>query len=155
MAAANASSASGCGQPAAGCTRAEWAYHYDEKGSVEGAGQQYSASLTAVNVSVTVSVSVSLPNWTGYKNAPASEQKAWDSMISNLTSHEEGHVAIFHAGVGGIRNAIQGTSGKGSGQSQRLAVTRAGANLRSSVQGRFDAARAAVQKRSDDYDLHP
>ena len=155
MSAANASSASGCGRPTAGCTNAQYTYNPTTTGSVKGAGQQYSASLSVTSVSVTVSISVSLPNWTGYKNAPTSEQKAWDAAVSKLRDHEEGHVAIFRAGVGEIRDAIQGTSAKGNGQSQGQATANALANLRSSVKDRFDAALATVQKRSNDYDLQP
>jgi len=155
MNAANASSASGCPTSSAGCTRVEYSYTYDEKGSVQGAGQQYSASLTATNVNVTVSVSVHLPNWTGYKDAPASEQKAWDGMVSKLRDHEEGHVAIARAGAGEIKKAIQGTSAKGSGQSRKLAVTRAGANLGLSVKTKFNAALAAIQQRQNAYDSQP
>jgi len=150
--AANASSSSGCAQ-SAGCTHSEYSYAYSQRGSVQGTGQQYSASLTAANVTVTVSVNISLPNWVEYKNATGSEQKAWDAIVSKLRAHEEGHVAIDRVGVGEIKSAIQGTSANGSGQSAKQALTRAGANLGSSVQSKFNAALAAIGRRNDAYDL--
>lgn len=153
MANANMSAHGGCMRAAAGCTHAEFLEKPDTTVTGQQTSSGFSVTGTVSSVNVTVSITTTLPHWTGYAAASASEQKAWDSSLAALKSHEAGHAAIDRASVQTIKSAIQGTTASASGNSLQQTQSRMLAKLGALVQTRFKAAVAANQRRNDDYDL--
>lgn len=62
-------------------------------------------------------------------------------------------MAIDRAAINELKTAIQGTTAKGAGRTARQAIASAQKNLAASVKDKFGAARAAVERRNDAYDL--
>ena len=153
MANANKSAHGGCSAPSAGCTHADFVEVPTTKVTSEKTSSGMSVTGTVPDVKVTVSITTTLPNWTGYAGASASDQKAWDTSLAALKTHEDGHAAIDRAGVKEIKSAILGTTATASGASYQQAQSKMLTKLGDLVATKFKAAIAANQKRNDDYDL--
>jgi predicted secreted Zn-dependent protease len=113
-----------------------------------------SATATATNLTVTANINVSTPNWVGYKDASASEQKSWDSFIAGLKNHEEGHVGIDIAAAGEMQSTMKGIIGRGNGNSEGQAISRATANLGTNLKSVFNAVQFREQVVSQAYDIY-
>ena len=55
---------------------------------------------------VTLSLVVTLPEWTNYASANATERQKWDEFVGKVKKHEEGHVDIARRGRTAILNAL-------------------------------------------------
>lgn len=56
---------------------------------------------------VKVLLTVHLPNWGGRDQAPPTLRAAWDSFLTALRSHEEGHVALANKNVAALRDTLK------------------------------------------------
>ncbi len=125
---------------------------YKTKWTSHASGGKTTAKDTVTDAHVTTDVTVTTPTWTGKDQAPADQQQQWDSLVGGLKDHEQGHVEIVQKNVDQVQNDLNGTTGQGTGQTQKDALNQADQNTQTNVNNKLSDAENKTQQQSDAYD---
>ena len=114
-------------------------------------GRSFVAIATAAST-VTVDVDITLPNWIGYEVASARERAIWDSFISTLRKHEQGHAERAVSGARRLAANLP-SSALATARSERMALSAAVYRLRSRILEATSIALSNISMAQRQYDV--
>ncbi len=109
-------------------------------------------TATPVGLGVDVAIDVDFPDWQDYASGNTCEKDHWDSFISNLKAHEEGHVERCKAIRGNIETALDTPSESGEAAACQEACDSAVEKLDAEMTRRFNTAMTAGNAEQESYD---
>ncbi|HEY1809167.1 MAG TPA: RHS repeat-associated core domain-containing protein, partial [Acidobacteriaceae bacterium] len=113
-------------------------YDFSRASSASGNGS-VTVTDTVTSDVVNLQQTITLPQWDGYDKASPEEQKAWDSAVKQLDSHEHEHVEINRAGADALDKSLPGTTGTATGKGLDPTTKAADNNLKSAVNDKSTA----------------
>jgi RHS repeat-associated protein len=115
-------------------------------------GTFVTATETVKSADVELNQTVTLPNWVERSQASQEDQSAWDSSVTGLRAHEQGHVDINREAAQKLDKSLPGTSGTGGAITSGEAYKKAGAQLTQRLNQKVRSTSTERDARQKQYD---
>jgi RHS repeat-associated protein len=107
---------------------------------------------TVKSADVKLDQTITMPNWVDQNQASPEDQAAWNTEMSGLKEHEDGHVEINSQGAHELDKSLPGTKGVGGGSTAAQAHAAANKKLGAALSKKGKDEAAKTGQRQVDYD---
>ncbi len=122
--------------------------------SAQGSDEKYCCRAKLMSVEAIMEIVVSMPSWDPPLGTPPEDIDAWNLFMTNLATHEQGHVDIFTNEFDAFKQALLGAEGEhfGAGATAEDACAEATEKIYDALDGVAEAEAARVGALQDAYD---
>jgi RHS repeat-associated protein len=117
-------------------------------------GTFVTATETLKSADVELKQTIIMPNWVESPKASPKEQAAWETALTELKEHEEGHALINREQAEKLDRTLPGTSATAGAPNSTDAYKKAGARLTQRLNQEVRGNNAENNTRQEEYDKH-